>query len=59
MHSRTSSNHILKQKLISAPILSIPDWYGKPFHLYTDSSSNAIGVVIPQEQNQTEKNPTI
>ena len=46
---------ILKQKLISAPILSIPDWYGEPFHLYTDSSSNAIGVVITQEQNQTEK----
>ena len=46
---------ILKHKLTSAPILSIPDWYGKPFHLYTDSSSNAIGVVITQEQNGMEK----
>ena len=46
---------ILKNKLLSAPILSIPNWHGKPFQLYTDSSDDVIGIIITQEQDGVER----
>ena len=40
----------LKDALISAPILAFPD-FKEPFHLYTDASSEGIGVTLGQIQN--------
>ncbi|XP_048251449.1 uncharacterized protein LOC125379241 [Haliotis rufescens] len=41
----------LKQALISSPILVFPD-FNKPFILYTDSSSFAIGFVLGQKDSE-------
>lgn len=43
----------LKDTLISAPILAFPD-FKEPFHLYTDASSEGIGVTLGQIQNSGE-----
>ena len=47
---------VMKQKLMSAPILAYPQFHGKPFILDTDFSINpgAIGGVLSQEQDGQE-----
>jgi len=40
----------LKQQLSIAPILRGPDW-ALPFHISSDASDTAIGVVLGQEEN--------
>ena len=44
----------LKQKLISAPIITYPQLEGT-FHLDTDASDQGIGAVLLQEQNGAER----
>ena len=38
---------ILKEKMVTAPILVFPDW-NKEFHVHVDASSIALGVVLAQ-----------
>ena len=47
----------MKKKLMSAPILAYPQFYGKPFILDTDFSVDpgAIGGVLSQEQDGQER----
>jgi hypothetical protein len=45
------SFEILKQKLSTAPILRGPNW-SLPFHICTDASDIALGVVLGQRENQ-------
>jgi hypothetical protein len=42
---------ILKQKLISAPVIIAPDW-NKPFELMCDASDFAIGAVLGQRRDR-------
>ena len=44
----------LKQKLISAPILYSPDW-DQPFIIYTDASIYAMGAILAQVLDKTER----
>ena len=37
----------LKNALVNAPILRIPDW-NKPFHVHIDASKFAVGCVLAQ-----------
>ena len=48
---------IMKQKLMSAPILAYPQFHGKPFILDTDFSVDpgAIGSALSQEQDGQER----
>jgi hypothetical protein len=39
--------NILKEKLVSAPILVYPNW-NKQFHVHIDASGIALGVVLAQ-----------
>lgn len=41
----------LKRKLISAPIITAPDW-NLPFELMTDASDFAIGAVLGQKKGE-------
>jgi hypothetical protein len=38
---------MLKQKMVTAPILVFSDW-SKDFHVHVDASSIALGVVLAQ-----------
>jgi hypothetical protein len=38
---------MLKQKMVTAPILVFPDW-SKEFHMHVDAYSIALGVVLAQ-----------
>ncbi|KAL2651978.1 hypothetical protein R1flu_020106 [Riccia fluitans] len=38
---------LLRNALVSSPILAIPDW-NKPFHVHTDASVFAIGAILAQ-----------
>ena len=38
---------ILKEKMVSAPILVFLDWK-KPFHVHVDASSIALGIILAQ-----------
>ncbi|KAL2610726.1 hypothetical protein R1flu_029299 [Riccia fluitans] len=38
---------LLRNALVSSPILAVPDW-NKPFHVHTDASAFAIGAVLAQ-----------
>ena len=44
----------IKKSLTSAPILAYPD-FEKPFILYTDASSTAVGMVLSQFQEEKER----
>ena len=44
----------LKSKLISPPILGYPN-FDKPFKVYTDASGDAVGAILSQEQEGTER----
>ena len=48
---------VMKQKLMSAPILAYPHFHGKPFILDTDFSVDpgAIGSILSQEQHGQER----
>ena len=48
--SAQNSFEILKQKLISAPTLIIPD-PNQPFIIHSDASKNAVGAVLSQIRN--------
>jgi len=39
---------VLKEKMVTAPILVFPDW-SKEFHVHVDSSSIALGAVLAQK----------
>ena len=45
---------MLKEKLISAPILAYPD-FNLPFHLYVDASQTGIGLTLGQIVDGAEK----
>ena len=38
---------ILKEKMVTAPILVFPDWK-KTFHVHVDASSIALGIILAQ-----------
>ncbi len=38
---------ILKEKMVTAPILVFPDW-SKEFHVHVDASSISLGIVLAQ-----------
>ena len=38
---------ILKEKMVTTPILVFPDWK-LPFHVHVDASSIALGVILAQ-----------
>ena len=38
---------VLKEKMVTAPILVFPDW-NKEFHVHVDASSIALGTVLAQ-----------
>ncbi|KAL2634337.1 hypothetical protein R1flu_005816 [Riccia fluitans] len=38
---------LLRNALVSSPILAVPDW-NKPFHVHTDASAFAIGAILAQ-----------
>jgi thymidylate kinase len=46
----------LKERLVSYPVLLRPD-LSKPFHLYTDASTKAVGAVLCQEGPDGREHP--
>ena len=38
---------ILKEKMVTAPILVFPNWK-RPFHVHVDASSIALGIILAQ-----------
>jgi hypothetical protein len=38
---------ILKERMVTAPILVFPDWK-HPFHVHVDASSRALGIILAQ-----------
>jgi hypothetical protein len=48
---------ILKEKMVTTPILSFPDWT-KEFHVHVDASSIALGVVLAQPGEGDIDHPT-
>ena len=40
---------ILKEKMVTMPILVFPDWK-KPFHVHVDASSIALGIILAQPE---------
>ena len=38
---------ILKEKMVTVPILVFPDWK-QPFHVHVDASSIALGIILAQ-----------
>ena len=56
IEQRQQAFQLLKEKLISAPLLMYPD-FTKPFCLYTDASYTALGAVIEQLGDDGLKHP--
>jgi hypothetical protein len=54
--SCTKAFHILKQKLVSAPILVPPNW-DKDFDVYVDASNVAIGSILSQKDDSQHDHP--
>jgi hypothetical protein len=52
----TKAFHILKQKLVSAPILVPPNW-DKDFDVYVDASNVAIGSILSQKDDSQHDHP--
>ena len=46
--------NILKEKLVSPPILAYPN-YREPYVLFTDASTEAVGIVLSQMQDSQER----
>ena len=51
-----ASLEILKEKMVTAPILVFPDW-NKEFHVHVDASSIALGIVLAQTGEGNIDNP--
>lgn len=49
-----SSFRDMKMALTSAPILAFPD-FSLPFHLYTDASGDAVGMILGRVQDECER----
>ena len=41
----------LKEKLLTAPVMTVPDW-GQPFEMMCDASDYAVGVVLGQRREK-------
>lgn len=54
--SCTKAFHILKQKLVSAPILVLPNW-DKDFDVYVDASNLAIGIILSKKDDSQHDHP--
>ncbi|KAL2653999.1 hypothetical protein R1flu_022127 [Riccia fluitans] len=48
---------LLRNALVSSPILAVPDW-NKPFHVHTDAFAFAIGAVLAQPGNGDRITPS-
>ena len=44
-HECQRSLDILKEKMVTTPILVVPDW-NLPFHVHVDFSSIALGIIL-------------
>lgn len=44
----------MKIALTTSPVLAFPD-FSLPFHLYTDASGGAVGMILGQEQNGCQR----
>ena len=49
-----ASFQLLKEKLVSPPILAYPD-YNRPYILQTDASGESVGMVLAQVQDDVER----
>ncbi|KAL2631182.1 hypothetical protein R1flu_015868 [Riccia fluitans] len=47
---------LLRNALVSSPILAVPDW-NKPFHVHANASAFAIGAVLAQPGNGDRDHP--
>ena len=47
---------ILKKKLLSTPVLVLPNW-AEPFHMYVDASLIALGCVLSQKDSRNIDHP--
>ena len=54
--SQQQAFDILKQKIITAPVLTHPD-YEKPFILYIDASYEGLGFILVQEGPDRKEYP--
>lgn len=54
--ARMQSFNDLKQRLVEAPILMVPDW-SKDFHVFVDVSGFCIGVVLSQLDDNGRDHP--
>ena len=52
----TEAFHVLKERLVTAPILIPPCWT-KRFHVYVDASSVAIGSILSQKNDKGYDHP--
>ncbi|KAL2654127.1 hypothetical protein R1flu_022255 [Riccia fluitans] len=48
---------LLRNALVSSPILAVPDW-NKPFHVHTDASAFAIGAILAQPGEGDRDHPS-
>ena len=51
-----ASLDILKEKMVTAPILVFPDW-NKEFHVHVDASSISLGIILAQSSKCNIDNP--
>ncbi|XP_075500045.1 uncharacterized protein LOC142538615 [Primulina tabacum] len=49
---------ILKESLVTAPVLTVPDWE-LPFEVMCDASDTAVGAVLGQRKNKKDAKPRL